>query len=140
MQSHAFAVRTSDEASCVTALHNSVFLLFFISAKGEGKTFYFKIENNGSYSLYINSKLWLESGPTFFNALGETWSIGSTDNPLIPSNVRNVTGGSVVEQWYETQFTYRLGNTTTSVMAAVRLYDGIYRRVLFTQVLHGPRL
>lgn len=107
--------------------------LFAVTA---GEEFELKINNDSSYSLSINGKMWLQSGPTFFNGYGKTWSTDSSQYPLILKNVRKISGGDVSEQWQETQFTYGLGNTNTSVVAAIRLYSGsIYSsRVLFTQV------
>ena len=102
--------------------------------------FDFKVSTTKSdYALYINGKLWLESGPTFFNGAGQTWSTDSSDFPLVLTKVNIVSGGGATEQWKETQYTFSMGNTTDSVMAAIRLYTGsVYSsRVLFTQVRLG---
>ena len=101
----------------------------------DSKEFDLKINNNGSYSVYINDKLWLQNGPTFFNGYGETWSTDSSKYPLVLSNV-SYSSKPGLKKWHETQFTYHLGNTTTSVEVAIRLYngDGYTYKVLFTQV------
>ena len=113
-----------------------LFTLIFLSASGD-REFDFRHDDKGSYSLYINNKLWLENGPTFFNGYGKTWSTNSTDYPLLLKSVTQLSGGDVYEQWKETQFTYTLGDTKTSVIAAIRIYTkSIYTttKVLFSQV------
>ena len=99
--------------------------------------FDFRYDDKGSYSLYINGKLWLQNGPTFFNGYGKTWSTDSTESPLVLKSVTELSGGDANEKWKETQFTYTLGNTKTSVIAAIRIYTAsIYTttKVLFSQV------
>ena len=99
--------------------------------------FDFRYDDKGSYSLYINGKLWLQNGPTFFNGYGKTWSTDSTESPLVLKSVTQLSGGDANEKWKETQFTYTLGNTKTSVIAAIRIYTAsIYTttKVLFSQV------
>ena len=72
----------------------------------------------------------------FFNAMDEVWSSDDDDYPLTLTGVRNVTGGGLVDGWFETQFTYTLGNTTAVVMVAIRRYNTAYpSKILFTQVI-----
>ena len=68
--------------------------------------------------------------------MGNVWSSDDDDYPLILTGVRNITGGGASDSWFETQFTYTLGNTTTAVMVAIRRYNAYYpAKILFTQVL-----
>ena len=112
-----------------------VFFLF-LPVNTESSSFEFQVNKAGSYTLNIDGKKWLESGPIFFNGYGKTWSTDSVDRKLVLRNVTTISGGDVTEQWRETQFTYSLGDTKTSVVAAIRLFSGSVdsSRVLFTQV------
>ena len=113
-----------------------LFCLFRITANGQ-KEFDFRLDSEGAYALYINSKLWLENGPTFFNADGKTWSVDDPNNPLVLRNVSSISGGDVYEKWQERQLTYSLGDSDITVTAAIRIYTySIYpvTKVLFRQV------
>lgn len=101
------------------------------------KEFDFRLDSEGAYALYINSKLWLENGPTFFNADGKTWSVDDPNNPLVLRNVSSISGGDVYEKWQERQLTYSLGDSDITVTAAIRIYTySIYpvTKVLFRQI------
>ena len=104
--------------------------------------FDFNVNANGSYSLSVNNQLWLQSGPTFFNGFGETWSTDSTDYPLVLVKVSSRYRNVDLEQWHETRFTYTLGNTSASVVVAIRLYEGdeFMSKVLFTQVINHTKV
>ena len=96
--------------------------------------FDFRIKDDGSYALSADGKLWLESGPTFFNGFGKTWSTNSSANPLMLKKVTKQNGTAPTEKWAKTMFQYELGDTNTTVIATVMLYSGVCGSgVLFTQ-------
>ena len=111
--------------------------LYTLAINGQ-KEFDFIFDSEGAYALYINGKLWLENGPTFFNGFGRRWSTNDLDYPIVLRNVKTVTGVDIGEHWQERQLTYSLGDTNTTVIAAIRVYtSSIYTttKVLFRQVV-----
>ncbi|XP_064616666.1 uncharacterized protein LOC135480695 [Liolophura sinensis] len=101
--------------------------------KATARGFVISIVTDGTYSLQVNDKTWLPSGPSYFYADGTKYSSGDGSLKLVQTS--SSSGTDKLGQWQDTQFLYHAGENV--VTASIRTYQTL-NAVIFTQKYGNP--
>ena len=90
------------------------------------------IFTNGSYSINVNGKPWLNSAPTYFNANNRTYSAADGTLKLVETSATS--GTDRVGAWQSTSFVYQIsGVRSAKITAVIKVYRDL-PVIIFQQV------
>ncbi|XP_052789947.1 uncharacterized protein LOC128224213 isoform X2 [Mya arenaria] len=117
---------------CLTTLYQLCYGLQNRKQRTSNDDFVISITTDGTYSINIHGKSWLNSAPTFFNANNKTYS--AADKTLNLTSTSATSGTDKLGQWQSTSFDYVINDAgKTRFTAVIKTYPSL-PVIIFQQV------